>query len=63
MTLMPKCHTYEIGDKVYVYRGSSEERGVTSKLAYKWDGPFTISKKIAIKTYYLRDDKNKRIFT
>jgi len=48
-------HTFEIGDKVLVYRESEANRGVTSKLMYKWDGPYYIEKKLGESTYTLKD--------
>ena len=39
-----KAHEFRKGDKVWLYRPSSVEKGVTSKLAYKWAGPYVISK-------------------
>jgi len=35
-------HTFQPGDQVLRYRKSEAQRGVTSKLIYKWDGPYTI---------------------
>ena len=52
-----KSHTFAVGDKVYVYRGSAAERGVTSKLSFKWDGPYTITEELGGKTYNLRNDE------
>lgn len=54
-----KAHTFAVGDKVFVYRESEANRGVTSKLMYKWDGPFEIEKRLGEMTYTLKDSKGK----
>jgi len=54
-----KVHTFNVGDKVLVYRESEATRGVTSKLMYKWDGPYEIAQKLGPLTYTLRDSKGK----
>jgi len=45
---------------VLVYRESEANRGVTSKLMYKWDGPYYIEKKLGESTYTLKD-KNRTV--
>ena len=52
-----KVHTFNIGDKVLVYRESEANRGATSKLMYKWDGPYEIAKQLGPLTYTLKDSK------
>jgi len=54
-----KAHTFKVGDKVYVYRASEALRGITSKLSYKWDGPFTIANCLGDLTYTLMDSNGK----
>jgi len=50
-----KAHRFKSGDTVWWYRQSATEKGVTSKLAYKWKGPFIIAKVIGPVTYILKD--------
>jgi len=39
-----KAHEFKTGDKVWLYWPNSVEKGVTSKLAYKWVGPYVTEK-------------------
>ena len=56
-----KAHHFEKGDTVFWYKASSVERGVTTKLAYKWMGPFKIAEKYGPVTYSLMDMDGTRI--
>jgi len=48
-----KAHTFKKGDRVWLYKPSSVEKGVTSKLAFHWKGPFIIARIIGPVTYTL----------
>jgi len=48
-----KAHTFKKGDRVWLYKPSSIEKGVTSKLAFHWKGPFIIARIIGPVTYTL----------
>ena len=48
-----QAHTFKLGDKVWLYKASSVEKGVTSKLAYKWKGPYIIVRVIGPVTYII----------
>jgi len=39
-----RAHEFKQGDKVWLYKASTVARGVTSKLAYRWAGPFLIDR-------------------
>ena len=52
-----EAHTFREGDIVWWYKQSSAERGVTSKMALKWKGPFIISKVHGPVTYSIKDDR------
>jgi len=54
-------HTFQVGDTVYHYKPSSVEKGVTSKLAYRWEGPYTITRKIGEVNYTLSDKNGKAL--
>lgn len=54
-----QAHEFRKGDKVYYYKPSSTERGVTSKLAYRWKGPYVIDSVIGPVTFTLRDKDGK----
>ena len=54
-----EVHTFSVGDKVLVYRQSEANRGITSKLMYKWDGPYEIAQKLGTMTYTLKDVNGK----
>ena len=54
-------HKFEVGDKVWLYKPSQAERGVTSKLAFKWSGPYTVSKEIGPVTFILKDKDGKEL--
>jgi len=38
-----QAHTFKVGDKEWLYKPSTAEKGVTSKLAYRWTGPYTVT--------------------
>ena len=59
--LHAKTHCFKVGDTVWYYMQSQAEKGVTSKLAYKWKGPYTISKQIGPVTFILTDKNGKVI--
>ena len=54
-----KAHTFQVGDTVWMYQARSTERGVTSKLAHRWKGPYTIEKSLGPVTYVLKDKEGK----
>ena len=54
-----KAHEFNVGDTVYHYRPSEVEKGVTTKLAYKWAGPYKIAKKFGRVTFVLKDKDGK----
>ena len=54
-----RAHRFQVGDMVWYYRASSLKRGQTSKLAYKWKGPYVIAKVLGPVTYTLRDKEGK----
>ena len=54
-----RAHQFAVGDIVFLYKPSSVERGVTTKLAFKWAGPFIIDKVHGPVTYSLRDETGK----
>ena len=54
-----KTHSFKKGDSVWLYKASSIERGVTTKLAYRWTGPYTIVKAIGPVTFVLKDKLGK----
>ena len=56
-----EAHEFKVGDTVRLYKLSQVERGVTSKLAYKWAGPYTISKVIGPVTFILKDKDGKEL--
>ena len=55
-----QAHHFEEGDLVYYYKPSSAERGITSKLAYKWTGPYRITKQIGDVTFVLKNEKENK---
>jgi len=50
-----QAHTFHPGDKVWLYKPSTAERGVTSKLAYRWSGPYIITRVHGPVTYSIKD--------
>lgn len=56
-----EAHTFKVGDTVFYYKPSDVERGVTTKLAYKWSGPFKIRKVIGDVTYILEGEDHKAL--
>ena len=54
-----KAHHFQVGDIVHLYKPSSVEKGVTTKLAYKWSGPFKIAKVHGPVTFSLEDMNGK----
>ena len=50
-----EAHEFKVEDKVWLYKPSQAERGVTSKLAYRWSGPYTIAQKVGPVTFVLKD--------
>ena len=56
-----QAHQFQKGDKVWYYKPSSTERGVTSKLAYRWKGPYVIESVIGPVTFTLKDKDGKII--
>jgi len=48
-------HKFDINDTVWYYRKSSMEKGIASKLRYRWTGPFKIAKVMGPVTYLLED--------
>jgi len=50
-----KAHEFKKGDKVWMYKASTVAKGVTSKLAYRWTGPYVIDKVIGPVTFLLKD--------
>ena len=54
-----KAHTFHEDDIVWVYRQSEVEKGVTSKLLFRWKGPYVIVEKVGEVTYRLMDMKGK----
>ena len=51
----------KVGDTVWFYKPSQAERGVTSKLAFKWSGPYTVAKEIGPVTFILKDKDGKEL--
>ena len=56
-----RTHTFKEGDTVWFYRPSSLKKGVTSKLAYKWSGPYTIDTVLGDVTYTLKDAEGHKV--
>ena len=56
-----QAHEFKVGDTVWYYKPSQAERGVTSKLAFKWSGPYTVSKEIGPVTFILKDKDGKEL--
>ena len=56
-----RAHEFHVGDIVWLYRPSTVEKGVTSKLAYRWTGPYTITIKHGPVTFSLKDSQGKII--
>ena len=56
-----RAHDFKIGDSVWVYRQSDVEKGVTSKLLFRWKGPYTIREKVGDVTYILEGEDGKRV--
>lgn len=56
-----QTHKFEVGDIVWLYNKSSVERGVTTKLASKWNGPYIITKAPGDVTYILADENGKTL--
>jgi len=54
-----QAHRFKTGDTVWHYNRSSVERGVTSKLAYRWKGPYSVKQVIGPVTYRLEDKEGK----
>ena len=54
-----KTHTFNINDYVWLYRESSLEKGITSKLKYSWKGPYKVTKVLSPVTYALTDMEGK----
>ena len=54
-------HRFKVGDVVWAYRPSSIERGVTSKLAFKWSGPYIVIEAHGPVTFSLADKDGKRL--
>ena len=53
-------HKFEKGDEVWVYMKRSIEKGKTSKLIYRWKGPYKIAEALGPVTFVLEDkDKNR----
>lgn len=56
-----QAHEFKVGDTVWLYRRSQAERGLTSKLAYKWCGPYKVTKKVGDVTYILSDEQGNEL--
>ena len=56
-----EAHKFKVGDTVWFHKPSQAERGVTSKLAFKWSGPYTVSKEIGPVTFILKDKDGKEL--
>jgi len=56
-----RAHTFDVNDTVWLFKQSSAERGVTSKLKEKWKGPYLIERVMGDKTYMLKDGNNKML--
>ena len=56
-----QAHTFKVGDIVHYYKPSEVERGVTTKLAYKWLGPYKVKKVIGDNTFVLEDEDGKTL--
>jgi transposase InsO family protein len=54
-----EAHTFKVGDFVHYYKPSEVERGITTKLAYKWQGPYRVKKVIGDKTFVLEEENGK----
>jgi len=54
-------HTFHKGDDVWVYMKRSTEKGKTSKLVYRWKGPYTISEELGPVTFILKDKEGKQL--
>jgi len=54
-----EAHTFKEGDKVWLYKKSSVEKGITSKLRYRWAGPFKIGRVIGPVTFTLETAEGK----
>ncbi len=50
-----RTHSFKKGDSVWLYKATSVERGVTTKLAYRWTGPYTIERVIGPVAFTLKD--------
>ena len=50
-----EAHSFKVGEEVWLYKPSTVAKGVTTKLAYKWAGPYIISKVHGPVTYSLMD--------
>ena len=56
-----EAHTFKVGEEVWLYKLSQVERGVTSKLAYKWSGPYTVAKEVGPVMFILKDKDGKEL--
>ena len=54
------AHSFQAGDQVLRYRKSEAQKGVASKLMYKWDGPYFIIEQKGTR-YKLKDKDGKII--
>jgi len=54
-----QAHRFEVGDIVWYYKPSTVEKGVTSKLAYRWSGPCKVIRKIGPVSYVIKDQFGK----
>ena len=51
-----KAHVFQLGDKVYLYRASTTPKSTTTKLLYRWKGPYVITTVIGHNAYTLADE-------
>jgi len=50
-----QAHTFNVNDTVWLYKQSTVQGGITSKLKYNWHGPYTVEKVITPVTFILKD--------